>query len=201
MKILLTGGAGFIGSWLTESLTKDENSVTVIDNLSPQIHGTFHKDELPWLRLPGVTFHHADVRDHGLLDSVLAKVDAVVHLAAETGTGQSMYQIRHYYDVNVQATAALFELIGTKHRHIKRVVLASSRSIYGEGAYELNGQLYVPKPRSNTQLDSKKWEPTGPNGEVLKLIATPEIAPAHPASIYAATKLANEQLAQVFSDA
>ncbi len=201
MKILVTGGAGFIGSWLVENLLAHGHAITVIDNLSPQIHGQIATPPHEWIKNPKLRFEHADVRDHAVLDRLLLDTEAVVHLAAETGTGQSMYQIRHYYDVNVQATATLLELIGTKHRHVKKVILASSRSIYGEGAYLLNGELVVPAPRSTEQLNSGQWEPKGPLGENLSLIATPEHAPARAASVYAATKLANEQLGQVFAEA
>jgi len=201
MKILVTGGAGFIGSWLIESLAQSGHQIVVVDNLSPQIHGAVPQLDAPWLRLSGIEFIRADIRDLAVMDAVLARVDAVVHLAAETGTGQSMYQIAHYYEVNQQATAAMFEAIGTRHRHIKRVVLASSRSIYGEGAYRLGGELVVPAPRSAAHMKAGQFEPVGPAGEQLELIATPEHAPASPASVYAATKLANETLGKIFAEA
>ena len=140
MKILVTGGAGFIGSWLVESLIHAGHELIVIDNLSPQIHGALPKSDMPWLSAGHVEFIRDDVRNQNVMDDALARVEAVVHLAAETGTGQSMYKISHYYDVNQQATAALFEAIGIRHRHIHRVILASSRSIYGEGAYRLADQ-------------------------------------------------------------
>jgi dTDP-L-rhamnose 4-epimerase len=201
MRVLVTGGAGFIGSWLVESLLAAGHSAIVVDNLSPQIHGAMPAPQLAWIDEPRVQFIRGDVRDVDLMDKALAEVDAVVHLAAETGTGQSMYQIRHYYEVNVQATAALFELVGTRHRHVGRIVMASSRSIYGEGAYRLGGQIVVPQPRSAAALSAGRFEPTGPGGEALTLIATPESAPPQPASVYAATKLANEQLGKVFAEA
>ena len=202
MKVLVTGGAGFIGSWLVASLLKDGHGVTVIDNLSPQIHGALPQPDVDWLREDrGVEFVRADVRDKVAMDNALAKVDAVVHLAAETGTGQSMYQIAYYYDVNQQATASLFEAIATRHRHIRRVVLASSRSIYGEGAYRLDGRLVVPNSRSAARLAQGEFEPLGSNGEGLQLVGTPEDAPPSPSSIYAATKLANEQLGRICAEA
>jgi dTDP-L-rhamnose 4-epimerase len=200
MRILVTGGAGFIGSWLIESLAQSGNQVVVVDSLSPQIHGAVPQLDAPWLRMSGIEFIRADIRDLAAMDEVLGRVDAVVHLAAETGTGQSMYQIAHYYAVNQQATAAMFEAIGTRHRHIKRIVLASSRSIYGEGAYRLNGQLVVPAPRNTTDMTAGQFDPVGPHGEQLELIATPEHAPPSPASVYAATKLANETLGKIFAE-
>jgi dTDP-L-rhamnose 4-epimerase len=201
MKILVTGGAGFIGSWLVSDLIEKGHQVVVVDNLSPQIHGALPKPDVPWLSATDVEFIRADIRDAQVMDSVLGRVEAVVHLAAETGTGQSMYQIAHYYDVNQQATASMFEAIGTKHRHIKRVILASSRSIYGEGAYKLGEQIVVAAPRDANRLKSGLFEPVGPNGEELQLVATPEDVPASPASVYAATKLANESLGRIFADA
>jgi dTDP-L-rhamnose 4-epimerase len=201
MKILVTGGAGFIGSWLVESLIGAGHEVIALDNLSPQIHGALPQADVPCLKTGQVEFIRADVRDQSVMDSVLARVEAVVHLAAETGTGQSMYQIAHYYDVNQQATAAMFELIGTKHRHIQRVILASSRSIYGEGAYKLNNQIVVAAPRDATRLKAGQFEPVGPNGETIQLVATPEDISPSPASVYAATKLANESLGKIFAEA
>ncbi|MCX2865140.1 NAD-dependent epimerase/dehydratase family protein [Paucibacter sp. PLA-PC-4] len=201
MKILVTGGAGFIGSWLVESLLAAGHGVTVVDNLSPQIHGALPTPDVGWLQRPdsGVEFIRADVRDRDAMDQALAGVDAVVHLAAETGTGQSMYQISHYYDVNQQATASLFEAIVTRHRHVRRVILASSRSVYGEGAYRLHDQLLVPPSRALSRLEAGQFEPVGPNGEPLELVPTPESALALPASVYAATKLANETLGSVMA--
>jgi dTDP-L-rhamnose 4-epimerase len=201
MKVLVTGGAGFIGSWLVSHLVGAGDEVVVVDSLSPQIHGALPAPELPWLADDRVRFLRGDIRDRELLQRGLDGVDAVVHLAAETGTGQSMYEIRHYYDVNVQATASLFELIATGRHGVERVVLASSRSIYGEGAYELDGTLWVPPPRSIERLKAGRWEPTGPGGEPLTLVATPEAAPPQPASVYAASKLAIEQLGKIVADA
>lgn len=202
MKVLVTGGAGFIGSWLIEDLLTQGHEVKVIDNLSTQIHGALPQPDAPWIKLErGVDFIRADVRDVSAMAQALDGVDAVVHLAAETGTGQSMYRIAHYYDVNQQATAALLEAIATRHRQVKKVVLASSRSVYGEGAYELDGKPFIPGPRDPERLKSGLFEPVGPQGESLRLVATPETATPCPASIYAATKLANETLGRVFSEA
>ncbi|MGD9663024.1 MAG: NAD-dependent epimerase/dehydratase family protein, partial [Porticoccaceae bacterium] len=201
MKILVTGGVGFIGSWLVDLLIRSGHTVTVIDNLSPQIHGALPHPDVAWLKSGQVEFIRADVRDRAAMDEVLGRVDAVVHLAAETGTGQSMYQIAHYYDVNQQATAAMFESIGTKHRHIRRVILASSRSIYGEGAYKLNDKIITAAPRDANRLKAGVFEPIGPHGEALELVATPEDIYPNPASVYAATKLANENLGKIFSEA
>ena len=201
MHVLVTGGAGFIGSWLVDTLLAAGHEVTVVDSLSPQIHGDAPVEALLPLPHPALRFERGDVRDRTLIDRLLADCNQVVHLAAETGTGQSMYQIGHYYDVNMQSTAQLFELVGTRHKHVRRVVLASSRSIYGEGAYLLGEHLLAASPRSPEQLAQGQWEPLGPNGETLQLVATPEDLLPRPASVYAATKLGNEQLGQVFAEA
>lgn len=201
MKILVTGGAGFIGSWLVEELLEEGHAVTVLDALTPQVHGAVPHLDFQWLRDGSVEFIRGDIRDIGLVDGILSRVEAVIHLAAETGTGQSMYRIAHYYDVNQQAVAQLFEAIGGRHRHISRVVLASSRAIYGEGAYRLDGELVVPEPRSVNRLRVGDFEPVGPKGQALELVPTPETVVPLPASVYAATKLANETLGRVFSDA
>jgi dTDP-L-rhamnose 4-epimerase len=201
MKILVTGGAGFIGSWLVADLLEKGHQVTVIDNLSTQIHGALPRPDVPWLGEGAVEFIRADIRDKAIVDEVLGRVDAVVHLAAETGTGQSMYQIAHYYDVNQQATAQIFEAIGTRHKHIRKVILASSRSIYGEGAYRLGEQILVPAPRDAERMKQGQFDPCGPDGEELELVATPENVMPYPASVYAATKLANETLGRIFADA
>lgn len=201
MKILVTGGAGFIGSWLVESLIAEGHQVIVVDNLSPQIHGELPQQNAQWLKSRSVEFIVGDVRNQNVMDNALSRVEAVVHLAAETGTGQSMYQIAHYYDVNQQATAALFEAVGTRQQHIHRVILASSRSIYGEGAYRLADKILVPAPRDISRMKSGDFEPYGPFGEALELVPTPEDVTPRPASFYAATKLANETLGSIFADA
>mgnify|MGYP005812969263 CR=1 FL=1 len=201
MNILVTGGAGFIGSWLVEDLLEAGHSLTVVDNLSPQIHGALPRVELPWLQGGQVQFIRADVRDSATMDAALAGVETVVHLAAETGTGQSMYRIAHYYDVNQQATAALFEAIAMRHKQVKRVILASSRSVYGEGAYLLGDRLIVPASREVANLSAGLFEPVGPEGQALQLVATPEEVTPAPASVYAATKLANETMGRIIAEA
>lgn len=202
MRVLITGGAGFIGSWLAESLANEVEKVIIIDNLSPQVHGSSETSNLQWMSvLENLEFIHADIQDDVVMDDLLQRSDIVIHLAAETGTGQSMYQISQYCKVNEQATANLFDKIVNKHKHIKRIILASSRSVYGEGAYKLGNETYVPKSRHSDDLAAGLFEPSGPNGEPLLLIATTEDVIASPSSIYAATKLSNETLGRVISEA
>jgi dTDP-L-rhamnose 4-epimerase len=201
LKTLVTGAAGFIGSWLVERLLEQGHEVLALDSLTPQIHGAVPTPDLTWLSHRCVSFERGDIRDSALMEGLLAKVDSVVHLAAETGTGQSMYQVAKYYEVNAQATAALLESIATRHKQIRRTVLASTRAVYGEGAYLRNGEVYVPAPRSLEQLRKHQWEIRDADGRTLERIATPESVSPRPASVYAATKLANEQLAAILSDA
>jgi dTDP-L-rhamnose 4-epimerase len=198
-KILITGGAGFIGTHLTHQALAAGHAVRILDNLSPQIHGPDAVFDAP----EGVEFIRGDVtrRDHW--ERTLQDVDTVVHLAAETGTGQSMYQIDRYYRVNVQGTALLFDVLANGRRSVENVVVASSRSVYGEGAYlcgacEPSERRRFPAPRSPQQLAAHDWSPRCPDcGASLEATATREDDQLSPASIYAATKLAQEQLAQV----
>jgi dTDP-L-rhamnose 4-epimerase len=200
--ILITGGAGFIGTNLSRKLLADGYRITVLDNLSPQIHGAYPQLDEPMLRDGRIQFIRADVRQSAVLENALKSVDAVIHLAAETGTAQSMYQIAHYNEVNTQATAQLLDILANKPHTVKKIVLASSRSIYGEGAYDCatHGTVF-PGARSAAQLKNHQWDPLCPmcNGP-LRAIPTPETARPSPASIYAATKYAQEDLIRIAGD-
>ena len=198
-KILITGGAGFIGSHLTRQSLGAGHAVRILDNLSPQIHGpdaAFHAPE-------GVEFIRGDVTLRENWARALEDIDTVVHLAAETGTGQSMYQIDRYYRVNVQGTALLFDALANDGHSVGNVILASSRSVYGEGAYLCGAcgpatKRHFPSPRLPQQLAAHDWSPRCPDcGASLEATATREDDQLSPASIYAATKLAQEQLVQV----
>lgn len=191
MRIVVTGGAGFIGTALCRRLTAEGHEVRVIDALTEQVHGIDPKPQI----YQGVEFIHADLRDIAERPELLDGFDGVVHLAAETGTAQSMYRIRHYVDVNEGGTAALLEAIAAcKHRPAK-VVLSSSRSVYGEGAYtDANGATILPPPRSRKQLDSGRWELEDSDGSQLTPVATPETVGFAPGSVYAATKASQELL-------
>lgn len=197
--VLVTGGAGFIGRHFTRLALAAGYRITILDNLSEQIHGSNASFVAP----AGVHFRRGDVTVREDLEAVLPGVDTIVHLAAETGTGQSMYDIDHYYRVNVQGTALLFDLLANRAHDVANVVLASSRSVYGEGAYLCRacapeGRRCFPTPRSPQQLAAHQWTPQCPdcNG-ALEATATREDDTLAPASIYAATKLAQEQLVTV----
>ncbi len=191
MKVVITGGAGFIGTALCRRLVADGHHVRVIDALTEQVHGTNPKPQMA----DGVEFIHADVREIANRRELLDGFDGVVHLAAETGTAQSMYRIRHYVDVNEGGTAALLEAIAGCKQRPSRVVLSSSRSVYGEGAYiDTNGATLLPPPRTRQQLDLNRWELEAPDGSPLKPAATSETVGFAPGSIYAATKASQELL-------
>ncbi|MEH3124156.1 MAG: NAD-dependent epimerase/dehydratase family protein [Sphingomonas phyllosphaerae] len=193
MKIMVTGGLGFIGQALAKRLETAGHDVILIDSLTPQIHGT-----LPTLKAPdGVAVTRLDVRDIARHVDLVDGCDAVYHLAAETGTAQSMYRVQEYVAVNELGTAALIEAIAASKTRPKRVILASSRSVYGEGAYTTPARpdiLVQPDPRTPDQLARNNWEPQTAAGETLRAVATPEDLPFSPGSIYAATKASQELL-------
>ncbi|MUH71377.1 NAD-dependent epimerase/dehydratase family protein [Psychrosphaera haliotis] len=197
--LLITGGAGFIGSHLCRVLQGLNLNITVLDNLSPQIHG-HSATEPKWLKEYGINFIKGSVTSRDELENALKGTDAIVHLAAETGTGQSMYEIEKYNNVNSQATALMLDIIANKkHHNVKRILLASSRSVYGEGAYSCNNcddvQRITPAPRTPQQLEANAWTASCPScGSILESQPTKETDLIRPASIYASTKYAQEDL-------
>lgn len=200
MDILITGGLGFIGLKTTEQLIARGHKVVLLDNLSPQIHGAIPQIESSALNSPKVQIIRGDAGDATLLESVFEQVSAVIHLAAETGTGQSMYQIARYNQVNTQGTAVLLDVLANKKHSVTKIILASSRSIYGEGAYFCTSceQIKYPKPRTAQALSKLQWEMNCPNcSQEMKPVPTLENAPPQPASIYAATKYAQEDLVRI----
>lgn len=197
--ILITGGAGFIGSKLAHRLLGLGHAVRIFDILAPQIHGPDAEAPL-WTTNDAVDFIRSSVTDREGLAAAIRDVDAIVHLAAETGTGQSMYEIARYNEVNTQGTALLLDvLMGSRGHAVKRIVLTSSRSIYGEGAYlSERGDRVFPGVRSAEALARHQWEPTDPDtGHSLRAVPTRETDPPKPASIYAATKYAQEDLVRI----
>jgi dTDP-L-rhamnose 4-epimerase len=194
----ITGGLGFIGLSLAGRLQSQGHEVRIIDNLSAQIHGA-----LPAVSVPdGVSVLRHDVRDLASHAEALEGVDAVFHLAAETGTAQSMYRISHYVGVNDGGTAALLEAIARCTRRPGQVVLASSRAVYGEGAYRRDdGSVVQPPPRTRAQLAARRWEHVDSDGRELRSVPTEESVSFSPGSIYAATKAAQEMLVSAGSAA
>jgi len=201
MKVLITGGAGFIGSKLSRALVLNGHNVIILDNLSKQIHGENPSWPDSLVDVNNIDLVLGDVCDFDLVNKQLAKVDAVVHLAAETGTGQSMYQIHHYSRINIESTSSLLESVVLRHKKIKKFVFASSRSVYGEGSYLTTAGLVVtPNPRIKSDLEDAKWDHYDHDGNPLTLIATKENADLRPSSIYAATKFSAEVLARIISE-
>lgn len=192
--ILITGGAGFIGSNIALKLIECGYKVTVLDNLSPQVHT---QSSILYNSIKEkVNFIKGDVRNKEDWNKSLENQDAVIHLAAETGTGQSMYEIEKYVDVNVKGAAILLDYLTNDKHNIKKVIIASSRAIYGEGKYfcEEHGSVY-PEARLELDLSNCDFEPKCPicYGGV-KLQATDESSKIHPTSIYGITKQNQEQM-------
>lgn len=198
MRILITGGAGFIGSRLALALLAKGYKVTVLDNLSKQIHGD-NPEESPLYNdiKDKVNFLLGDVTDRDQLFNALKDQDSIIHFAAETGTGQSMYDIENYCRVNLGGTALLLDMItNDKSLTIKKIVVASSRSIYGEGKYRNSKGLYVyPECRKDEDMAQGKFEVMDAStGDNLHLMATDETSKIHPSSVYGITKQNQEQL-------
>lgn len=199
MKILITGGAGFIGSSLARKLCANNAEVTVLDNLSPQIHGENPSvTSAIFASLPqSVHFVKGSVTDRATLERVMQGQDAIVHLAAETGTGQSMYEVDRYVDVNVHGTALILDILVKNSRNtVRNVVVASSRAIYGEGKYRspAAGILY-PGPRREKDMLDGQFEHLCPiSGEPMECVPTDEESKIHPTSLYGITKQTQEQM-------
>jgi dTDP-L-rhamnose 4-epimerase len=200
MNVLVTGGAGFIGSYVCEALLVRGHHVLALDNLDPQIHGD--KALWPAYMPEGIENHQGDVRDRELVRSLLARSDAVIHLAAAVGVGQSMYKIEHYCSVAVIGTAILLEEMIPRRQQIKKLIVASSMSIYGEGAYcRADGSVVSPPSRPIAQLKQGEWELADEHGACLTPISTPETKPLKPDSIYAVTKRDQEEMCLAFGRA
>ena len=195
--ILITGGAGFIGSNLALKLIDKGYTVTVLDNLSPQIHGTNPTETSPlYLSIKDkVNFILGSVTNEDDWKNALEGQDAIVHYAAETGTGQSMYEVKKYIDVNIGGTAILLDLLVNTDHNIKKVVVASSRSIYGEGKYrhpELG--IVYPTERKEKDMLAGDFEVKYQDNQPLELLATSEDSKIHPSSVYGITKQNQEQM-------
>jgi dTDP-L-rhamnose 4-epimerase len=198
MRILITGGAGFIGSHLALRLVREGHAVTVLDILSQQIHGADPDATSPlYASIRGkVSFVRGSVCDEGVVGSCLENQDALVHLAAETGTGQSMYEIRRYAETNVGGTALILDRLANHPHEIRRVVVASSRAIYGEGKYQANdGSIIYPGARRVEDMQAGRFEPLCPRtGDPMRPLPTDEESRIHPSSVYGITKQNQEQM-------
>jgi dTDP-L-rhamnose 4-epimerase len=197
--ILITGGAGFIGSNLSLKLIKKGYIVTVLDNLSPQIHGEDAENKsVLFLSIKNkVKFIKGCVTNKLDWEKALLGQDAIIHLAAETGTGQSMYEIEKYTSINIGGTSIMLDILANTQHSIQKIIIASSRSIYGEGKYwssELNSFVY-PKHRSDDYMSSGDFEVKFKGVSFpLQLVATDEESKIHPSSVYGITKQNQEQM-------
>lgn len=198
MRVLITGGAGFIGSHIALQLHEKGYEVTVLDNLLEQIHGENPDRTSPlYCSIKDkVRIIKGDVCNKAVWEKALEDVDYVIHLAAETGTGQSMYEIKRYIDVNIGGTALLLDILTNTKHHVKRVVVAESRAIYGEGKYHCDkcGDVY-PTERKDEDMANGDFECHCPKcGGKVTLVATTEDSAIHPSSVYGVGKQVQGQL-------
>ena len=190
-RVLITGGAGFIGSHLADELLRAGYAVRALDVLVEQVHGDSGSQRPDYLDseielIPG------DIRNPEVVRGALEGVDAVVHLAARVGVGQSMYEQAEYAGANTLGTTVLLDAL--QEHPVRKLVVASSMSIYGEGAYE----PVAPQERTREQLERRDWDPRGANGEKLTPVPTPETQEPALASVYAVTKFDQERLCLLY---
>lgn len=198
--ILITGGAGFIGCALASRLVKAGHEVVVMDALHPQVHAFGWPADLPG----SVTLLTGDVTHAPDWDAVLRLVrpEQIVHLAAETGTGQSLSEATRHGSVNVVGTTQLVDALTRADLVPRQLVLASSRAVYGEGAWRSGEHTFYPGPRTHEQLVAGLWDPKAPDGgAAMPLPSSSGRTEAHPANIYAATKLAQEHILLAWASA
>src|SRR4051812_41520823 len=183
--VLITGGAGFIGSHLADELLEQGYAVRVLDNLAAQVHGP--SGQRPSYLNPEIELLHGDVRNREMVRQALRGIDAVFHFAAMVGVGQSMYEVAEYTSVNNEGTANLLQALIEKP--VERLIVASSMSLYGEGLYRTaDGTLVSGNERSLAQLKSRDWELRDALGDILTPLPTPETKPPALASVYALSK-------------
>lgn len=206
MRVLVTGGAGFIGSHVVDQLVERGYDIVVLDNLDPQVHGP----GVTWPRNIGrhvtdktVRFIHGDVRDAAVVSEALTGVEAVIHLAAAVGVGQSMYAPQYYTEVNVHGQGVLMEAMAREPKRYRKFLVASSMSLYGEGLYRcMTHGEQKPLPRPEERLARGEWEVPCPIcGQPLESILTREDKPPQYSSIYAITKKTQEEMALCFGRA
>jgi len=200
MKVLITGGAGFIGSHLSRRLITEGCSVTILDNFSEQIHGKNASLSVD-LVSESIKLIIGDVGNKSIVAKAISDAEVIVHLAAETGTGQSMYEIEKYETTNVIGTLNIIEYLLQNKNSVKKIVVASSRAIYGEGAYlcQEHGVVY-PKDRAEIDMLNNEFNPrcTVCNKFIMPC-STSELAPLNPLSYYALTKQMQEQMVLMYS--
>jgi dTDP-L-rhamnose 4-epimerase len=199
LRVLITGGAGFIGRHLGARLCARGCRITVLDSFSEQIHGINPNTDLTAYAERTIV---GDISDPTAVKAALEDQDAVVHLAAETGTGQSMYEVTRYERVNINGTAVLIEAIANQApQTVRRIVVASSRAVYGEGAYTCSTHGVVfPTARTAEDLSCGQFEPRCPQcSSVCSWAQTTEAAPFSPSSFYGLSKQVQEQMVLMFA--
>ena len=195
--ILITGGAGFIGSSMALKLIAQGRIVTVLDNLTQQIHGKNPDESQLYCSIKDkVRFIKGSITDRNVFESALEGQDAVIHLAAETGTGQSMYEIEKYCSTNIGGTALLLDILANKKTSVKKVIVAESRAIYGEGKYKCDScGIVYPVARTEKDMISGDFRVKCPEcNKSVNLVATDENSKLHPTSVYGITKQVQGQL-------
>lgn len=198
--VLISGGAGFIGSNLALKLLDRGYEVTILDNLNPQVHGFSPEKSYSYnLIKDKVKFVKGDVNSTQDWKIALKKVNVVVHLAAETGTGQSMYEINKYVNSNIGGTANLLELLTEDKRYVNKLVIAASRAVYGEGKFECkNHGVVYPESRADRDMKKGDFEVKCPIcNDIVTVLATDENSKLHPTSVYGFTKQAQEELCMI----
>jgi len=193
-KVLVTGGAGFIGSHLVDRLVELGHKVRVFDSLEPQVHGS--SQSIPKYLREKCEFIEADIRNRKQLKEALEEIEVIFHQAAVVGVGQSMYQVHKYVEVNTLGTANLLDILVNEKHNVEKVIIASSMSVYGEGKYQCDncGKVY-PKLRPLEQLKKREWEMRCPLcGKSVEGIPTHEEKPLYPTSVYAISKRDQEEI-------
>ncbi len=193
MKVLVTGGAGFIGSHVTDILLEKGHAVRVLDALIPQVHGS--KRQRPSYLDQRADLHVGRVEDPIAITKALEGIDSVIHLAAAVGVGQSMYEIVDYSVTNVIGTAVLLQALVERKQTLRSLTVASSMSVYGEGLYRTGtGELVAPKVRAEEQLLRGEWNHGDAAEHLFQPVPTPEEKPLNPTSVYAINKRDQEEL-------
>jgi dTDP-L-rhamnose 4-epimerase len=195
-RILITGGAGFVGSHLADALLEQGHEVRVFDNLTPQVHG----NGMPEYLAGQVNFVEGDLRDLDAVRDAVRDIDVIFHFGAAVGVGQSMYEIAHYMGANTHGTANLLQAVLDADIKIEKLIVASSMSIYGEGKYLCVqcGEV-TPSERSRQQLKEKRWESVCPRcGQELAPVPADESKPLQCSSYYALSKRDQEEMALLF---
>lgn len=195
--VLVTGGAGFIGSHIVDALIEKGHKVSVFDNLDKQVHGEWQK--VPDYLNKSAKFIYGDMRDRDALKRAIKGIDVIFHEASVVGVGQSMYEIKRYMEANTLGTAILWDILVNDKHQVRKIIIASSMSNYGEGEYTCSQCGIVhPQLRERQQFQDKRWELICPDcGKQLSPIGTHETKPLSPTSIYAISKKDQEEMSLV----